>query len=120
MERLIVFCVELACNDSSVMHVCLSCPCMQVAGWQQQWRIPAFGEWNYGVDGDTPGLTPCFDVVAVRMTNALAARKPNEVPTTNMHDHGFRVRFPCLTSTVLSTLNYSKLPHSYRTRQIRH
>lgn len=58
---------------------------VQVADWQQPWRVPAFGEWNYGnfdngVDGYTP-LTPCFDVIATRMTNAAAPiGKPNEVP----------------------------------------
>ncbi|TVU25653.1 hypothetical protein EJB05_28157 [Eragrostis curvula] len=49
---------------------------------EQHCRIPAFGEWNYGqydyrVDAWTP-LTPCFDAVAMRMTNALPASKPDE------------------------------------------
>ncbi|KAK3118779.1 hypothetical protein QOZ80_9BG0707380 [Eleusine coracana subsp. coracana] len=56
---------------------------MEAAGWQQHWRTPAFGEWNYGqydysADGYTP-LTPCFDVVAVRMTNAIPVRKPTKL-----------------------------------------
>ncbi|KAK3120128.1 hypothetical protein QOZ80_9AG0682140 [Eleusine coracana subsp. coracana] len=55
---------------------------MEAPGWQQHWRTPAFGEWNYGqydysADGYTP-LTPCFDVVAVRMTNAIPVRKPTK------------------------------------------
>lgn len=56
---------------------------LQIAGWQQQWRVPAFGESNnsryeYGMDGYT-AVNPCFDVVAMRMTNALPPGKPIEV-----------------------------------------